>query len=154
MGVETTYDFMFEFAGSDEASAKALTSLYRWLRGDESVAGDVKVEFVAESETERMGAADVLCTVLSQLTAIGSLAVSVAAWRESRTAVPPLRIRFGGATLEIPDATAGQLVTALHTLAAIAEPVEPAAEGEAAPLPANAADPAAGKLGQSVLPER
>jgi len=114
--VDNTYDFTFEFTGSDESSARALSSLYRWLREDVAVRNEAKVEFAADAGPEQMGAADVLTAVLTQLTAIGSLAVAVATWRDSRAAAPLMRIRFGSATIEVTDATDDQLAAALHAL--------------------------------------
>jgi hypothetical protein len=131
--VEIVYDFKFEFTGSDEASARALTSLYRRLREDESVSGDTKAELVPEARPDGMGAADVLCAALTQLTAIGGLAVAVATWRDARAKIPPLRIRLGKATVEIPGSavTAEGLAEALHTLAATSEESGPTANGRA-----------------------
>lgn len=129
-----TYDFKFEFiGGDDEASTRALTSLYRWFREDLSAGADTKVELEAGTEPGHMGAADVLCMALTQLTSIGSLAVAFATWRESRSSAPPLRIRLGDATLELTDASDGQLASALHALAAMTdEPGSPVAGGDAA----------------------
>lgn len=117
-----TYEFTFEFIGDDEASAKALTSLYRWFREDFAAVGGTKVELTANTGSDQMGAADVLCMVLSQLTAIGGLAVAFASWRDARSSAPPVRIRLGEATLELTNASAEQLAAALHALATTSEP--------------------------------
>jgi Effector Associated Constant Component 1 len=114
-----TYDFIFELGGENEATARALTSLYRWLREDPTVDGDTRVRLVAaDPEPEHLGTADVLCAALSQLTAVGSLAVSFATWRDSRAAAPPVRIRLGAGTVELTEATAEELAAALRELAA------------------------------------
>lgn len=112
---------MFEFAESDEASARALTSLYRWLREDSTTRGEVQVVLRAEPRPGELGAADVLTTVLSQLTAIGSLAVAFAAWRDSRSKVPPIRIRLGENSIDVTDGTAEELTVVLKALAAMNE---------------------------------
>jgi hypothetical protein len=117
LGADATYNFTFEFDGADEASARALTSLYRWLREDSAVRVDADVELVNEAEPEHMGAADALCAVLSQLTSVGSLAVAFAAWRDSRSATPPVRIRFREVSIDVGDATAEQLAVALSAAA-------------------------------------
>jgi len=116
-----TYEFTFEFIGDDEASTKALTSLYRWFREDLAAADGAKVELAANAEPDGMGAADVLCMALTQLTAIGGLAVAFASWRDARSSAPPVRIRFGEATLELTNASAEQLAAALHALATTGE---------------------------------
>ncbi len=114
-----TYDFIFELGGESEATARALTSLYRWLREDPTVDGDTRVRLLAaDAQPGRMGAADALCAALSQLSAIGSLAVSFATWRDSRAVAPPVRIRFGAGAIEFADTTAEELAAALHALAA------------------------------------
>lgn len=128
-----SHDFTFEFIGSDEASAKELTSLYRWLREDAAARDEVKVEIQARPATDAMGAADVLCTVLSQLTGIGGLAVAIASWRGTRRAAPPVRIRLGNATIDLTDATAEQLAAALHALAEAEKPTPPSAAPDPAP---------------------
>ena len=132
-----TYEFTFEFVGEDETSAKALTSLYRWFREDLAADGTTKVELASNTEPGHMGAADVLCMVLSQLTAIGSLAVAYASWRDARSSAPPVRIRLGEATLELTDASAEQLAAALHALATTSEPATPV------PAPAPSREPSA-----------
>jgi hypothetical protein len=113
-----TYDFIFEFAGADEASARALTSLYRWLREDPTVHGETRIALVSDIEPERMGAAELLSAAVSQLTAIGSLAVSYANWRDARTAALPVHIHLGARTIEFTDASAEELAAALRALAA------------------------------------
>jgi Effector Associated Constant Component 1 len=124
-----TYDFIFELGGEDETTARALTSLYRWLREDPTVDGDTRVRLMAaELEPGQMGAADVLCAALSQLTAIGSLAVSFATWRDSRATAPPVRIRLGAETIELSDASAEELAAALRALAVRPSPTPPEAD--------------------------
>ena len=111
------YSFVFEFAEADEASAKALTSLYRWLRDDSATRNYAKVELVSEADPGEMGSIEVLCAVLGQLTSIGSLAVAFASWRDSRTTTPNVRIRHGQSSIDIEDATAEQLAMAMSALA-------------------------------------
>ncbi|NUR61405.1 MAG: hypothetical protein HOV87_22495 [Catenulispora sp.] len=113
------YEFSFEFADSDEASASALTSLYRWLREDETVTGEVKIALGEETRPEAMGAVEVVTALLTQLTATGSLAVSFLTWRDSRPAAPRVRIRNGKASIDGNDAeiTPERLAAALRALA-------------------------------------
>lgn len=115
------YNFMFEFADSDEGSTRALTSLYRWLREDVAVRGEAEVELVSEPRSGEMGAAEVLCAVLGQVTSVGSLAVAFAAWRDSRSKTPPMRIRLGENSIDVGKATAEQLAMALDALAAMSD---------------------------------
>jgi hypothetical protein len=127
-----SHDFTFEFLGSDEASAKELTSFYRWLREDAAAHDEVKVEIQANPAPDAMGAADVLCMVLTQLTGIGGLALAYASWRGTRRTAPSVRIRLGEATIDVTDATAEQLAAALHALAE-ASPTPPIGPDSAPP---------------------
>lgn len=128
-----TYDFIFELDGEHETTARALTSLYRWLREDPTVDGDTRVRLMAaDAEPEHLGSADVVCAALSQLSSIGSLAVSFATWRDSRAAAPPVRIHLGAGTVEYTEASAEELTAALHALAARSSPAAPRAASTAA----------------------
>ena len=112
------YNFTFEFADSDEANIKGLTSLYRWLREDSLARGQAEVKLVSESRPGELGAGEVLCVVLTQLTSVGGLAVAFATWRDSRAKTPSVRIRLGEYSIEVSDASAEQLTALLNALAA------------------------------------
>jgi hypothetical protein len=80
------YDFRFEFDGGQDADARALSSMYRWLRQDPDLCRELDVELVSDPRPGQMGAVDVLSVVLTQLTGIGGLAVAVAGCRSSSSA--------------------------------------------------------------------
>lgn len=86
------------FVVSDGVAGNAL---YSWLRADSALlrTADVATGSLAPGS---MGALEVVEVVVSQLTALGSLAVSVAAWLDSRREPPAVTItRADGATLTI-----------------------------------------------------
>ena len=87
--------------GDDEG--EALRSLYRRLYRDESLERTTKVELLeAPQEEGAMGGAwETVNIVLTHATALSSLAVSVAAWRQSRRSSPPLSAESNGTTVTV-----------------------------------------------------
>jgi hypothetical protein len=59
-------------------------SLVRWLRLDESLSGVCTVELLKDDDTGHMGAGETIGLVLSQATAMASVAIAYASWRDSR----------------------------------------------------------------------
>lgn len=86
-----------------DAEGEALRSLYRHLYRDESLERTTKVELMdAPHEEGAMGGVwDTVNIVLTHATALSSLAVSVAAWRQSRPATPPLNAQSSGTTVTV-----------------------------------------------------
>jgi hypothetical protein len=77
--------------------------LYEWLR-DDRTAGVAAVS----TDSETLGALDVIDVVLTQVTAWANLAVAIAAWRQSRSPAPAVTLtRPDGATLTLVAGEAG-----------------------------------------------
>ncbi|MER6143004.1 hypothetical protein ABT174_23690 [Streptomyces sparsogenes] len=87
--------------GDDEG--EALRSLYRWLHRDSSLERTTKVELQeAPQEEGAMGGAwETVNILLTHATALSSLAVSVAAWRQNRPSSPPLNAQSNGTTVTV-----------------------------------------------------
>lgn len=73
----------------------ALTSLFRWLTRDPDVRRHVAVSFRPSTSKDTMGALDVINAILTQATSISTLAVSIAAWRDSRAKPPAIKVTAG-----------------------------------------------------------
>ncbi|MFI5495161.1 hypothetical protein [Actinoplanes sp. NPDC051859] len=86
------------FAVADGVAGNAL---YSWLRADSALLRTADVD-TGPAAPGSMGALEVVEVVVGQLAALGSLAVSVAAWLDSRREPPAVTItRADGATLTI-----------------------------------------------------
>ncbi|MEU1666942.1 hypothetical protein ABZ547_25730 [Streptomyces sparsogenes] len=87
--------------GDDEG--EALRSLYRHLYRDGDLERTTKVELQeAPPEEGAMGGAwETVNILLTHATALSSLAVSVAAWRQSRRSSPPLSAESNGTTVTV-----------------------------------------------------
>ncbi|MFF2149538.1 hypothetical protein [Kitasatospora sp. NPDC058190] len=98
--------------------------LLRWLRKDPVAAEAMLSVLPAEPGQSEMGVADVIQAVVSDGSALGSLIVSVAAWRDARrqgrdrSAVPTVRIQCGAATVELTTADPAEVRRILDALAA------------------------------------
>ncbi|MEU5024366.1 effector-associated constant component EACC1 [Streptomyces milbemycinicus] len=86
-----------------DAEGEALRSLYRRLYRDPSLERTTKVELQeAPQEEGAMGGAwETVNILLTHATALSSLAVSVAAWRQSRPSSPPLNAQSNGTTVTV-----------------------------------------------------
>lgn len=142
-----------------EVGDDAGSDLYRWLVDDPQVrrfAADA--EPVADADTHVMGLAfDVLNLVVPNAVALGSLVVSIAAFREQRRqstgAAPTVNIQHAG-VLALVDGDGAEAVRRLTAAAAAAavqaapggrtSPTDPAAAigGQPAPAPASGGRPA------------
>ncbi|MER7789105.1 hypothetical protein [Streptomyces sp. NPDC097640] len=106
--------------GDDEG--EALRSLYRHLYRDDSLERTSTVELREAPPLPLEGAMggvwDTVNIVLTHATALSSLAVSVAAWRQSRPSTPPLNAQSNGTTVTVrtddPEAVR-RLLEALNT---------------------------------------
>ena len=87
--------------GDDEG--EALQSLYRHLHRDESLERTSTVELREAPALEGAmgGIWDTVNIVLTHATALSSLAVAVAAWRQSRPSSPPLNAQSNGTTVTV-----------------------------------------------------
>lgn len=141
-----------------EVGDDAGSDLYRWLVDDPQVrrfAADA--EPVADDDTHVMGLAfDVLNLVVPNAVALGSLVVSIAAFREQRRqstgAAPTVNIQHAG-VLALVDGDGAEAVRRLTAAAAAAaqaapggrtSPTDPAAAigGQPSPAPASGGRPA------------
>ncbi|MFJ6015140.1 hypothetical protein [Streptomyces sp. NPDC092952] len=86
-------------AGAD----RELTSLHRWIVRDREVVHDARVSLVAAPLRDGDMGADLesISAVVDSTLALGSLVISVLAWRDSRPAAPSVRIECAGATVEL-----------------------------------------------------
>jgi hypothetical protein len=73
------------FDGGEPAQ---LLSLFRWLREDASLVGRCTVGLGESTEPGHMGAAEIIDLTLTHLTAVTSVAIAYAAWRDSRAQRP------------------------------------------------------------------
>lgn len=100
---------------------EALRSLYRHLYRDESLERTSTVELreAPPLESAMGGVWDTVNIVLTHATALSSLAVSVAAWRQNRPSTPPLNAQSNGTTVTVqtddPDAVR-RLLEALNSV--------------------------------------
>ncbi|MFI0729888.1 hypothetical protein ACH4S9_12750 [Streptomyces sp. NPDC021225] len=87
--------------GDDEG--EALRSLYRHLYRDDSLERTSTVELREAPPLEGAmgGVWDTVNIVLTHATALSGLAVSVAAWRQSRPSTPPLNAQSNGTTVTV-----------------------------------------------------
>ncbi|MFJ3790989.1 hypothetical protein [Kitasatospora sp. NPDC090091] len=95
----------------------AVPSLYRWLTADQDLKGCVISLGDDEPVANTMGPGlDLISVVLGNGIALGSLAISVANWRESRARLPEVRLVRGGTTVEVRDGTPQQVQRMLEAL--------------------------------------
>ncbi|WP_405583435.1 hypothetical protein [Streptomyces sp. NBC_01190] len=73
-----------EIRATNEDGVPALYDFFRWLRDDQDGPGDVRLANAAAGRPGAMGALEVIQVVLSQSTAMVSLAMQYVSWRHSR----------------------------------------------------------------------
>jgi hypothetical protein len=78
-----------------------INSLYDWLRADRDLVRSAEITSEGTYDQTSMGALEVVSIILTEMTGLGSLAVSFATWWQSRS-------KAGAITLNRPD---GQQLT-------------------------------------------
>ena len=101
-----------------EGGSREVLSLFRWLSRDPDARRYVPVSLGDDRADGTMGAADVISAVLSQATSIGTLAVAVASWRDSRARPAPVRIAAGDRSVIITSQSAEDVQAILESLLA------------------------------------
>jgi hypothetical protein len=91
-----------------------INSLYDWLRADRDVIRYAKITPEDARDQTPMGALEVVTVVLTQITGLGGLALSFAAWWRSRSKPSPITLtRPDGQQLTIggaPEVTSGLII--------------------------------------------
>ena len=99
-----------------EGEGQELLSLFRWLTRDPDVRRDVAVSLQEDGTGGTMGAADIISAVLSQATGIGSLAVAIATWRDSRAQAAPVKVTAGDWSVIVTGQSAEDLKSIFESL--------------------------------------
>jgi membrane-associated two-gene conflict system component 1 (EACC1) len=107
-------------------------SLYRWLVRDPDVRRSVPVSLEPGSGEGFMGALEVIGAVLSQATAIGTLVVAIASWRDSRAEPARVTITVGEGSVTIGGETAEQAEVMIRALLTSGSAIGTAVDGSKA----------------------
>jgi Effector Associated Constant Component 1 len=73
----------------------ALEQFYHWLRADDNIARTATVSMRSASGSGQMGAFEVISMTISNTTALASLAIAYANWRQARKNAPNLTFHRG-----------------------------------------------------------
>lgn len=95
--------------------------LYEWLTRDPDVVRTAKVALSHDERPDALGGLDVIEFVVPNLTAIASLVVAIATWRDARSHGADIRLELNGVTLRIENAAPEDLHRLLRLLAEIDE---------------------------------
>jgi Effector Associated Constant Component 1 len=99
-----------------EGGSQEMLSLFRWLSRDPDARRYVPVSLEDDGAGGTMGAADVISAVLTQVTSIGTLAVAIASWRDSRAQPAPVKIAAGDRSVIITTQSADEVLAMLQSL--------------------------------------
>jgi len=120
--IEKSQFMLVQVVAGDGDDGTATRSLYRWLTRDPDARRFVRVALGAGSSEGYMGALEVISAVLSQATAIGTLAVAVVSWRDSRAEPSSVKITVGERSVVIEGETADLAEVMIRSLVASSGP--------------------------------
>lgn len=102
-------------AASADDGSLALTSLFRWLSRDPDVRRLVAVSMASGTSEGSMGSFDVICAVLTQAAGLGTLAVAIASWRDSRAGKVAIKVSAGSRSVSL-EGDSGEIALAIAGL--------------------------------------
>jgi len=94
----------------------ALSDFYQWLCEDLEIVRTAELRPRAAKRTGHMGALELVDVVLSNATALGSLALAYVSWRRARPEAPPLTFARNQVSVVVVDGSAAEVQRIVNDL--------------------------------------
>jgi hypothetical protein len=98
--------------------------LYRWMSEDPDVVPATDIALVGEDSPGALGALEVIDAIVSDVTALGTLLMTIATWRDARARDAVTRIERNGVSLRIESTDPQEIQRLMEQLAQAVEPAD------------------------------